>query len=63
MVCHETYRDKNGDWLYPDEIKKFENKKAKKIKDDSEVIIGPPESMSKSKKYNRSRGNDKYLWC
>ena len=50
MVCHETYRDKNGDWLYPDEIKKLENKKAKKIKDDSEVIIGPPESMSKSKK-------------
>ena len=30
MVCHETYRDKNGDWLYPDEIKKLENKKAKK---------------------------------
>ena len=49
MVCHETYRDKNGDWLYPDEIKKLENKKAKKIKDDSEVIIGPPESMSSQK--------------
>ena len=52
--------DKNGDWLYPDEIKKLENKKPK-IKDDSEVGI-LPESMSKSKKYNRSRGNDKYLW-
>ena len=22
MVCHETYKDKKGNWLYPDEIEK-----------------------------------------
>ena len=22
MVCHETYKDKNGNWLYPDEVEK-----------------------------------------
>ena len=21
MVCHESYKDQNGEWLYPDEIK------------------------------------------
>ena len=30
MVCHETYKDENNNWLSPDEIeiidgKKFEN--------------------------------------
>ena len=23
MVCHETYKDDKGDWLYPDEIEKI----------------------------------------
>ena len=41
MVCHETYKDQDGNWLSPEE---YENIKDKKI------IIGPPESMSKSKK-------------
>ena len=41
MVCHETYKDEDGNWLSPEE---YENTKDKKI------IIGPPESMSKSKK-------------
>ena len=50
MVCHETYRTENNKWLYPDEIEKnskgnFVTKKNKK-----KVIIGPSESMSKSKK-------------
>ena len=22
MVCHETYKDKNGNWLYPEEVQK-----------------------------------------
>ncbi len=51
MVCHETYKDENNNWLNPDEVfsedgKNFftnDNKKAK-------VIVGPSESMSKSKK-------------
>ena len=50
MVCHETYRDLNNNWLYPDEIEKISSKKAIKKKDKSEVNIGPSESMSKSKK-------------
>ena len=31
MVCHETYKDKKGNWLYPDEIEKIDNKNFKKI--------------------------------
>ena len=50
MVCHETYKDSNGDWLYPGEIQITSKKKAIKIKDKSDVIVGPSESMSKSKK-------------
>ncbi len=50
MVCHETYKDKKGNWLYPEQIQKVNDKKAFKINDKSEVIIGAPESMSKSKK-------------
>ncbi len=50
MVCHETYKDLNGNWLYPNEIKIIDKKKAIKILDKSEVKIGPSESMSKSKK-------------
>ena len=50
MVCHETYKDEKGNWLYPDEIEKNDSKTALKMSDISKVIIGPPESMSKSKK-------------
>ena len=50
MVCHESYKDEKGNWLYPDEIEKTDSKTAYKKTDKSKVIIGPPESMSKSKK-------------
>ncbi len=50
MVCHETYKDKNGNWLYPDEIEKVDTNSILKKSDKSKVVIGPPESMSKSKK-------------
>ncbi len=50
MVCHETYKDKNGDWLYPDEILKVDLNTAVKKVDNTKVVIGPSESMSKSKK-------------
>ncbi len=26
MVCHETYKDKNNQWLSPDDIETMENK-------------------------------------
>jgi leucyl-tRNA synthetase len=50
MVCHESYQDIKGDWLYPDEVEKINSKEAIKKADKTKVSIGPPESMSKSKK-------------
>ena len=50
MVCHETYKDKNGNWLYPDEIEKTGSNSAVKKSDKTKIIVGPAESMSKSKK-------------
>ena len=26
MVCHETYKDQNKNWLYPEEIEKIDQK-------------------------------------
>jgi len=49
MVCHETYKDTNGNFLYPDEIEKIDKNVLKKV-DKSKVLVGPSESMSKSKK-------------
>ena len=50
MVCHESYKDNKGNWLYPEEIEKVSKGKIIKKSDGSEVIVGPAESMSKSKK-------------
>ena len=52
MVCHESYQDDNGNWLYPDEVKRIDSKTVIKKKDKTVVKVGPAESMSKSKKYN-----------
>ena len=49
MVCHETYKDKNGKWLSPDQIEKNKDGFTSKI-DGSRVKVGPSEAMSKSKK-------------
>ena len=50
MVCHETYKDSNDNWISPDEIEVKNGKKILK-KDPTETIkIGSSESMSKSKK-------------
>ena len=51
MVCHETYKDKENNWLSPDEVFSDDGKKFFKIENQKEkVIVGPSESMSKSKK-------------
>ncbi len=50
MVCHESYKDKDGKWLYPKEVEKKDSNTFLKKSDKSKVIVGPPESMSKSKK-------------
>ena len=50
MVCHETYKDKNNNWVSPDEIMDIDGRKYLK-KDKSQLInVGPSESMSKSKR-------------
>ena len=50
MVCHETYKDPDNNWVSPEEIETIEGKKYLK-KDKSKLIkTGPSESMSKSKK-------------
>ena len=50
MVCHETYKDQNNNWISPDEIEKKDNIYFKKNDPISKVTVGPSESMSKSKK-------------
>ena len=50
MVCHETYKDDKGKWLNPTEIEKTGKNSFIKSSDKTVVVVGPPESMSKSKK-------------
>ena len=50
MVCHETYKDANNNWLSPEEIISKDGKKYLKDDNSHEVKVGPSESMSKSKK-------------
>ncbi|MGC6516936.1 MAG: leucine--tRNA ligase [Candidatus Puniceispirillaceae bacterium] len=49
MVCHQSFKDKNGHWLFPDEVKK--TKDGFCHADTNEVVIaGRIEKMSKSKR-------------
>ena len=50
MVCHETYKDENNKWISPDEVFTENGKDFFKIKDKKKIIVGPSESMSKSKR-------------
>ncbi|MDA7837180.1 leucine--tRNA ligase [Candidatus Pelagibacter sp.] len=51
MVCHETYKDQTNAWLSPEEVTSKDGKKFYKKNNPSEkIIVGPTESMSKSKK-------------
>ncbi len=51
MVCHETYKDQNNNWLSPEEIESKDGKNFHiKNNPEKKVIVGPSESMSKSKK-------------
>ena len=50
MVCHETYQDENNKWVSPDEVFTENGKDFFKIKDKKKILVGPSESMSKSKK-------------
>ena len=51
MVCHETYKDQKNKWLSPEEVFSKDGKVFyKKDSPLEKVIVGPIESMSKSKK-------------
>ena len=50
MVCHETYKDQNNNWVSPDEITSINGKKFLLEDKTHELKVGPSESMSKSKK-------------
>ncbi|MDR3407265.1 MAG: leucine--tRNA ligase [Methylovirgula sp.] len=53
MVVHETYRDADGAWVSPSEIRieaTTEGRKAVRLTDGAPIEIGPIEKMSKSKR-------------
>jgi leucyl-tRNA synthetase len=50
MVCHETYKDSKNNWVSPDEITSINGEKYLKNNTSEKIVVGPSESMSKSKK-------------
>lgn len=50
MVCHQTYKDENGQWLYPEEVMCLLDGKYVTIEGEKPVTVGRIEKMSKSKK-------------
>jgi len=50
MVCHETYKDQNNNWLSPEQVTSINGKKYLKDNTSVEIKVGSSESMSKSKK-------------
>ena len=51
MVCHQTYKDQNNNWLNPEEVFTEDGKNFfVKNNTPEKVKVGPSESMSKSKK-------------
>ncbi|MGB4100698.1 MAG: leucine--tRNA ligase [Alphaproteobacteria bacterium] len=50
MVCHESYKDAAGKWLYPEDIAKNSDGTARHATTGEPVTVGRIEVMSKSKK-------------
>ncbi|MDR2107773.1 MAG: leucine--tRNA ligase [Holosporaceae bacterium] len=50
MVCNATYRRENGDWLFPEEVRKKPDGEYEVAATGEKVIVGHFEKMSKSKK-------------
>ena len=42
MVCHESYKDADGNWLYPEEVEKISKNNIIKKSNKQKVIVGPP---------------------
>jgi len=49
MVCHETYKSVDGEWLYPDEVEYRDGKAVERV-NGRPVKVGAVEKMSKSKR-------------
>ena len=49
MVCHQTFKTKNEQWLFPSDVVKRDNKYFH-IHTNNPVVVGRTEKMSKSKK-------------
>jgi leucyl-tRNA synthetase len=50
MICHETYKDAQGKWLEPEDVRKDDGGKWVHVKTGEAVTLGRSEKMSKSKK-------------
>ena len=50
MICHETYRAKDGAWLQPDEVERSADGSAVDARNKEPVSVGRSEKMSKSRK-------------
>jgi leucyl-tRNA synthetase len=50
MVIHESYKDEQGQWLYPEEVTKLADGTAVHASTGRPVVVGRKEVMSKSKK-------------
>ena len=50
MVCHETYKDEENKWIYPDEVEKNNDGNLVTKNNKKKVTVGSSEAMSKSKK-------------
>ena len=50
MVLHESYKDQDGNWLYPEEVDKRSDGTAIRKGTNLAVTVSPPITMSKSKK-------------
>jgi leucyl-tRNA synthetase len=50
MVCHETYRDANGQWLFPSQVEKGPDGALATVDGHRPVSAGRSEKMSKSKR-------------
>ena len=50
MVCHETFRDSAGKWLFPEEVEKLADGSARHLETQEPVTLGRSEKMSKAKR-------------
>ncbi len=50
MVCHQTFKNQKGEWVYPSDVIKDENGNLTHIDSKEKLVAGRSEKMSKSKK-------------